>query len=69
MSRNFFFLHLKKSLFMGWYREAATGRCSERKGILIDFAKLTGKQLCQSPFFYKKKILTKVFSCEICEIF
>ena len=69
MSRNFFLLHLKKSLFMGWYPEAATGRCSERKGVLIDFAKLTGKQLCQSPFFYKKKFWQKCFPVKFAKFF
>ena len=44
-------------------------------GVLKNFAKLTGKHLCQSLFFNKagrpatslKKRL--VFSCEFCEIF
>ena len=33
--------------------EAGTQRCSVRKGILRNFAKLTGKHLCQSLFFNK----------------
>ena len=51
-----------------------------QKGVLINFAKLTGKQLRQSLSFnkvaglrsatlFKKKILAQVFSCQFCEIF
>ena len=53
-------------------------RCSLRKGVLRNFAKFTGKHLCQSLFFnkvagaacnfIKKETLTQVFSCEFCEI-
>ena len=49
-----------------------------RKGVLGNFAKFTGKHLCQSLFFnkvtgqaysfIKKEILAQVFSCEFCEI-
>ena len=39
-----------------------------KKGALKNFAKLTGKHLCQSLFF-KKETLTQVFSCESCENF
>ena len=45
-----------------------------KKGDLKNFAKFTGKQLCQSLFFNqvaglrKKKILAQVFACEFCEI-
>ena len=38
-------------------------RYSVRKGVLINFAKFTGKHLCQSLFF-----LFFVFPCEFCEI-
>ena len=38
-------------------------------GVLKNFAKFTGKHLCQSLFFIKKEALTLVFSCEFCEIF
>ena len=38
-------------------------RYSVRKGIIINFAKFTGKHLCQSLFF-----LFFVFACEFCEI-
>ena len=42
-------------------------RCSLRKGALRNFAKFTGKHLCQSLFF-KKEAVAQVFSCEFCEI-
>ena len=48
-------------------------------GVLKNFAKFTGKNLCQSCVFNKvvglvcnfinKETLTQVFSCEFCEIF
>ena len=47
-----------------------------KKGVLKNFAKFTGKHLCQSLFFnkadseacnfIKKETLTQVFSCEFC---
>ena len=44
-----------------------------KKGVLKNFAKFTGKHLCQSLFFkknfIKKETLAQVFSCEFCEIF
>ena len=48
-----------------------------RKGVLRNFAKFTGKQLCQSLFFnkvaglrpVKKETLTQVFPCKFCETF
>ena len=53
-------------------------RCSVRKGVLRNFAKFTGKHLCQSLFlnkvagsgcsFIKKETLSHMFSCEFCEI-
>ena len=48
-------------------------RCSVRKGVLRNFAKFTGKHLCQSLFFnkvavIKKEVLAQVFSCDFCEI-
>ena len=55
--------------------------CSVRKGVLRNFAKFTGKHLCQSLFFnkvadlrpeaynfIKKETLAQVFPCEFCEI-
>ena len=54
-------------------------RCSVKKGALRNFAKLTGKDLCQSLFFSKvaglwpvtllrKETLAQAFLCEFCEI-
>ena len=53
-------------------------RCFVRKGVLRNFSKFTGKQLCQVLFllkvqasacnFIKKDALVQVFSCELCEI-
>ena len=53
-------------------------RCSVKKVVLRNFAKFTGKHLCQSLFFKKvaglrpatllKKRLSQVFSCEFFEI-
>ena len=50
---------------------------SVRKGVLRNFAKFTGKHLCQSlsfnkvvPYnFIKKETVAQLFSCEFCEIF
>ena len=45
--------------------------CSIKKGVLRNFAKFTGKHLCQSLFFNKvaeKEVLAQVFSCEFCKI-
>ena len=53
--------------------------CSVRKRVLRNFAKFTGKHLCQSLFFikvadlrpatlFKKKTLAQVFSCEFCKV-
>ena len=54
-------------------------RCSVRKGVLRNFAKFTGKHLCQVLFYnkvagpepaalLKKETLAQVFSYEFCEI-
>ena len=50
-----------------------------KKGVPGNFAKFTGKHLCQSLFFnkvaglwlaaIKKETLAQVFSCEFCKIF
>ena len=46
---------------------------STNKGILKDFAKFTGKHLCQSRLrpatLLKEDTLTHVFSCEFCKIY
>ena len=48
---------------------------SSNEGVLRNFAKLTGKHLCQILFFnkvvkkvFKKETLAQVFSCEFCQI-
>ena len=50
-------------------------RCSMKKSVLRNFAKLTGKHLCQSLCqrpkacnFIKKEILIQMFPCEFCKI-
>ena len=46
-----------RSNFSKGYRlesEAVAQRCSVRKGVLRNFAKFTGKYLCQSLFFNKE---------------
>ena len=71
---NFAKSRLKNKCFL--YRSSHQ-RCSVKKGVLRDFAKSTGKHLCQGLFFnkgpqacnfIKKETLTQVFSCEFCEI-
>ena len=39
-----------------------------KKGVLRDFAKFTGNNLCQACNFIKKETLAQVFSSEFCEI-
>ena len=39
-----------------------------KKGVHINFAKFTGKRLCQS-LFIKKEALTQALSCEFCKTF
>ena len=61
------------------FLEAVVQRCSVREGVLRNFAKFTGKQLCQSIFlnkvagqkacnFIEKETLAQVFSCEFTEV-
>ena len=38
-----------------------------QEGVLKNFAKFTGKHLCQRPFF-QKEFLAQMFSCEFCKI-
>ena len=42
--------------------------CSVKKGALRNFAKFTGKHLCQRLLFNKVAGLSQVLSCEFCEI-
>ena len=59
-----------------WYVFSPTGRsshgrCSVMKVVLKNFAKFTGKHLCQCHFFnkvIKKETLAQVFPCEFYEI-
>ena len=43
-------------------------RCSVKRGVLRNFAKFTGKNMCQSLLFNKVATPAQVFSCEFCEI-
>ena len=57
-------LNVKRNL-EGSYR-----MCSVKESVLRNFAKFTGKQLCQSLkacYFIKQETLAQVFSCEFCE--
>ena len=43
-------------------------RCSVKKSVLRNFAKFTGKHLCQRLFLNKVAGLRQLLSCEFCEI-
>ena len=64
----------KKSfcILKGHIDRSSNRKCSVRKGVLRNFAKLTGKQQCQGLFFnevaIKKESLALLLSCEFCEI-
>ena len=71
------FLFLNIGRFQWLISEAVVRRCSVKKGVRRNFTKFTGKHLCQRLFFnkvaglcnfIKKESLTKVLSCESCEI-
>ena len=76
--RNF---HISNQTFiLQGLSEAVAQRCFIKIGVLKNFAKFTGKHLCQNLFFNKaaglraptlkkKKALAQVFSCEFCEIY
>ena len=57
------------------FRRSHPRRCSTKKNFLRNFAKFTGKHLCQSLFlerdcsFIEKATLAQVFSCDFCEYF
>ena len=57
-----FFETLSRKIKLYMKTDRSSHRCSVKKGAFRNFAKFTGKHLCQS-FFY-----TKVFSCEFCKI-
>ena len=48
--------------------ETVVWKCSIKKRVLRNFAKFTGKHLCQRVFFNKDS-LAHVFSCEFWEIY
>ena len=49
-----------------WKIRSSYQRCSLQKGVLRDFTKFTGKQLCQSLFCKKEtQTLAQMFSCEL----
>ena len=48
---------------MGWHARSSHRSYSARNVVPINFAKFTGKHLCQSLFF-----LFFMFTCEFCEI-
>ena len=55
------------------FSEATTGDALSKKGVLKNFAKFTGKYLCQGLFFnnvnfIKKETLAQLLSCKFCEI-
>ena len=81
--RNFSTFHIERSASSELVSFRTFSRSSHlegfcKKGDLRNFAKFTGKHLCQSPFFnkvagqacrlIKKETLVQVFSCEFCEV-
>ena len=50
-----------------WISRSSRPEVFCKKGVLRNFAKFTGKYLCQS-LLIKKKTLAQMFSCEFCEI-
>ena len=65
-----------------WKYRNSHQSCSIKKGVLRNFAKFTGKSLCQIIFsiklqvsglrpatLLKKEVLAQVFPCEFCKIF
>ena len=48
------------------YSRSSHRRCSVRKGVLRNFAKLTGKHLCQRLLFNKVAGLTTLFKMRLC---
>ena len=45
-----------------WWVKSSHRRCSVRKGVLRNFAKFTGKHLCQSLFFHEVADQAKCFT-------
>ena len=63
----FFFLFFCEALIF----RSSHRTCSIKKGVLRNFAKFTGKYLCQSLFFKKvrKETLAQLFFCKFCKTF
>ena len=53
--------HKMKFSIKEFLREIVVRNCSCKKGVLNNFAKFTGKQLCQNLFFNKVAGLTRNF--------
>ena len=77
VSLGYLFCRLKIESFFSAVFRSSHWRCSVRKGVIRNFAKFTGKYMCQSLFLITlqarpatllKKRLAHVFSCEFCEI-
>ena len=83
LNRHFFIFtqmpsHLLKIVFRNVIERSSLPEMFCEKGALWNFAKFTGKHLCQSLFFnkvagqacnfIKKETLAQVFSCEFCKI-
>ena len=65
---------ISKLYFLVIVYRSSHQRCSIKKGVLENFAKFTGKQLCQILFlikcnFIKKEALARVFFCEFYKTF
>ena len=64
-----------KMFWMFWmhgypiYRSSQPPEVFCKKGVLRNFAKFTGKHLCQRPASLLKKTLAQLLSCEFREIF
>ena len=59
--------HIRKNVFRSSHQ-----KCSMKKGVLINFAKFTGKHMCQSLFFRKVaglRLRHRCFPVNFCEIF
>ena len=71
---NWLWLLLSCFLFLSrqskWKRKNRSSHltCSLRKGVLRNFAKFTGKHLCQGLYFVKIVALAQVFFCKFCKI-
>ena len=60
---------IDKSLIVVNMFRSSHRRWFVKKGVLENFTKVTGKYLCQSLLFNKKRLWHKYFPSEFCEIF